>query len=82
MDLLFLKHLHLLTTIMPDHSHITELLNETHKKTQDLSCLINQAYALTIRMKLAANWMTRLYQYGAELVNFTMEQKVLALIIY
>ena len=27
MDLLFLKHLHLLTTIMPDHSHITELLD-------------------------------------------------------
>ena len=31
MDLLFLKHLHPLTTIMPDHSHVTELLNETHK---------------------------------------------------
>ena len=25
-------------------------------------------------MKLATNWMTRLYQNGAELVNFTMEQ--------
>ena len=31
MDLLFLKHLHPLTTIMPDHSHITELLDEMHK---------------------------------------------------
>ena len=48
MDLLFLKHLHLLTIIMPDHSHITELLDETHRKTQDLSFLINQAHALTI----------------------------------
>ena len=74
MDLLFLKHLHLLTTIMPDHSHITELLDETHRKTQDLSFLINQAHALTIRMKLATNWTTRLYQNGAEPVNFTTEQ--------
>ena len=31
MDLLFLKHLHPLTTIMPDHSHVTELLDEMHK---------------------------------------------------
>ena len=31
MDLLFLKHLHPLTMIMPDHSHITELLDEMHK---------------------------------------------------
>ena len=52
MDLLFLKHLHLLTTIMPDHSHVMELLNKTHRKTQDLSFLIDQAHALTIRMKL------------------------------
>ena len=74
MDLLFLKHLHLLTTIMPDHSHITELLDETHKKTQELSFLIDQAHALTIRMGLATNWMTRLYQDGAGPVNFTMEQ--------
>ena len=74
MDLLFLKHLHPLTTIMPDHSHITELLDETHKKTQDLSFLINQAHALTVWMKLATNWTTRLYQNGAELVNFTTEQ--------
>ena len=28
MDLLFLKHLHPLTTIMPDHSHVTELLDD------------------------------------------------------
>ena len=74
MDLLFLKHLHPLTTIMPDHSHIMELLDEMHKKTQDLSFLIDQAHALTIRMKLVTNWTTRLYQNGAELVNFTTEQ--------
>ena len=74
MDLLFLKDLHPLTTIMPDHSHVTELLEKTHRKTQDLSFLINQAHALTIQMKLATNWMTRLYQNGAEPVNFTMEQ--------
>ena len=74
MDLLFLKHLHPLTTIMPDHSHIMELLEEMHRKTQDLSFLIDQAHTLTIRMKLVTNWMTRLYQNGAELVNFTMEQ--------
>ena len=74
MDLLFLKHLHPLTTIMPDHSHVTELLEEMHRKTQDLSFLIDQAHALTIRMKLATNWTTRLYQNGAEPVNFTMEQ--------
>ena len=74
MDLLFLKHLHPLTTIMPDHSHVMGLLDETHKKTQDLSFLIDQAHTLTIQMKLATNWMTRLYQNGAELVNFTMEQ--------
>ena len=36
--------------------------------------LINQAHALTIQMKLATNWTTRLYQYGAEPVNFTTEQ--------
>ena len=74
MDLLFLKHLHPLTTIMPDHSHVTELLEEMHRKTQDLSFLIDQAHTLTIQMKLATNWTTRLYQNGAELVNFTMEQ--------
>ena len=59
---------------MPDHSYIMELLDKTHRKTQDLSFLIDQAHALTIRMKLATNWMTRLYQNGAEPVNFTMEQ--------
>ena len=74
MDLLFLKHLHPLTMIMPDHSHIMELLDEMHKKMQDLSFLIDQAHALTIRMKLATNWTTRLYQNGAEPVNFTTEQ--------
>ena len=74
MDLLFLKHLHPLTTIMSDHSHVTELLDETHKKTQELSFLIDQAHALTIRMGLATNWTTRLYQDGAGPVNFTTEQ--------
>ena len=74
MDLLFLKHLHLLTMIMPDHSHITELLDVMHRKTQDLSFLIDQAHALTVWMKLATNWTTRLYQNGAEPVNFTTEQ--------
>ena len=48
MDLLFLKHLHPLTTIMPDHSHITELLDDMHRKTQDLSFLIDQAHALSV----------------------------------
>ena len=48
MDLLFLKHLHLLTTIMPDHSHVTELLDETHSRTQDLTFLIDQAHALCV----------------------------------
>ena len=74
MDLLFLKHLHPLSTIMPDHSHITELLDETHQRTQDLSFLIDQAHALSVRMKLATDWMTRLYQKGAGPVNFNMEQ--------
>ena len=48
MDLLFLKHLHPLTMIMPDHSHVTELLDETHKKKQDLSFPIDQVHALTV----------------------------------
>ena len=74
MDLLFLKHLHPLTTIMPDHSHITELLNEMHRQTQDLSFLIDQAHALSVRMKLATDWTTRLYQKGAGPVNFNTEQ--------
>ena len=74
MDLLFLKHLHPLTTIMPDHSHVTELLDDTHRKTQDLSFLIDQAHALSVRMKLVTDWTTRLYQKGAGPVNFNMEQ--------
>ena len=74
MDLLFLKHLHPLTTIMLDHSHITELLDDMHRKTQDLSFLINQAHALSVRMKLATDWTTRLYQKGAGPVNFNTEQ--------
>ena len=74
MDLLFLKHLHPLTTIMPDHSHITELLDEMHRQTQDLSFLIDQAHALSVRMKLATDWTTRLYQKGAGPVNFNTEQ--------
>ena len=74
MNLLFLKHLHLLTTIMPDHSHITELLDDTHRKTQDLTFLIDQAHALSVRMKLATNWTTRLIQKGAGPVNFNLEQ--------
>ena len=55
MDLLFLKHLHPLTTIMPDHSHVMELLDETHSRTQDLTFLIDQAHALCVRMKLATD---------------------------
>ena len=74
MDLLFLKHLHPLTTIMPDHSHVTELLDETHSRTQDLTFLINQAHALCVRMKLVTDWTTRLYQKGAGPVNFNTEQ--------
>ena len=74
MDLLFLKHLHPLTTIMPDHSHITELLDDMHRKTQDLSFLIDQAHALSVQMKLATDWTTRLYQKGAGPVNFNTEQ--------
>ena len=74
MDLLFLKHLHPLTTIMPDHSHVTELLDDTHRKTQDLTFLIDQAHALSVRMKLATDWTTRLYQKGAGPVNFNTEQ--------
>ena len=56
---------------MPDHSHVTELLDQTHKKTQELSFLIDQAHAL---LGLVTNWTTRLYQDGAGPVNFTMEQ--------
>ena len=74
MDLLFLKHLHPLTIIMPDHSHVTELLNETHSQTQDLTFLIDQAHALCVQMKLATDWTTRLYQKGAGPVNFNTEQ--------
>ena len=74
MDLLFLKHLHPLTTIMPDHSHVMELLDDTHRKTQDLSFLIDQAHALSVQMKLATDWTTRLYQKGAGPVNFNTEQ--------
>ena len=59
---------------MPDHSHVTELLDQTHKKTQELSFLIDQAHALTVQMGLVTNWTTRLYQDGAGPVNFTMEQ--------
>ena len=51
-----------------------ELLDTTHKKTEDLSFLIDQAHTLTVQMKLATNWMTGLYQNGAEPVNFTTEQ--------
>ena len=57
-------------TIMPDHSHVMELLEEMHRKTQDLSFLIDKAHALTVQMKLATNWTTRLYQKGAGPVNF------------
>ena len=48
---------------MPDHSYIMELLDKTHRKTQDLSFLIDQAHALTVWMKLVTNWMTRLCDY-------------------
>ena len=74
MDLQYLTHLHLLTTIMPDHSHVTELLDETHNQTQDLVFLIDQAHALSVWMKLATDWTTRLYQKGAGPVNFDTEQ--------
>ena len=74
MDLLFLKHLHPLTTIMLDYSHVMELLDDMHRKTQDLSFLINQAHALSVQMKLATDWTTRLYQKGAGPVNFNTEQ--------
>ena len=74
MDLLFLKHLHPLTTIMLDYSHVMELLDDMHRKTQDLSFLIDQAHALSVQMKLATDWTTRLYQKGAGPVNFNTEQ--------
>ena len=74
MDLLFLKHLHPLTMITPDHSHVMELLNNTQKKTQELSFLIDQAHTISVQMKQATKWMTKVYQNGAEPVNFTTEQ--------
>ena len=59
---------------MPDHSHVTELLDEMHNQTQDLVFLIDQAHAVSVWMKLATDWTTRLYQKGAGPVNFSTEQ--------
>ena len=74
MDLLFLKRLHPLTMITPDHSHAMELLDNTQRKTQELSFLIDQAHTISVQIKQVTKWMTRVYQNRVELVNFTMEQ--------
>ena len=74
MDLLFLKHLHPLTMVTPDHSHIMELLDNTQNRTQELSFLINQAHTISVQMKQVTKWTTRVYQNGVEPISFTTEQ--------
>jgi hypothetical protein len=47
MDLIFLKHTHLATMIVPDKSHTIELVSNVQDKTNDLAYYIDKLSDLT-----------------------------------
>ena len=51
MDQLFIKHSHHATPIIPDRSHITELIDDTQTLTRELANHINNAHAIIDTMK-------------------------------
>ena len=51
MDQLFIKHSHHAVPIIPDRSHITELIDDTQTLTRELANHVNNARAIIDTMK-------------------------------
>ena len=66
MDQLFIKHSHHAMPIIPDRSHITELIDDTQTLTRELADHINNAHAIIDTMKQTTKWTRSLYPNGTK----------------
>jgi hypothetical protein len=66
MDLIFLKHTHPATTIVPDKSHTIELINNVQDKMNDLAYYIDKLSNLTDTIQRNTKWTKRVYLGGAK----------------
>ena len=66
MDQLFIKHSHHAAPIIPDRSHITELIDDTQTLTRELTDHINNAHAIIDTMKRTTKWTHNLYPNGTK----------------
>jgi hypothetical protein len=66
MDLIFLKHTHPVTTIVPDRSHTIELVNNVQDKTNDLAYYIDKLSDLTDTIQRNTKWTKKVYLGGAK----------------
>ena len=71
MDQLFIKHSHHATPIIPDWSHITELIDDTQTPTRELTDHINNARAIIDTMKRTTKWTRSLYPNGTKPQRFS-----------
>jgi hypothetical protein len=66
MDLIFLKHTHPATMIVPDKSHTIELVNNIQDKTNNLAYYINKLSDLTNTIQRNTKWTKKVYHGGAK----------------
>jgi hypothetical protein len=66
MDLIFLKHTHPATTIVPDKSHTIELINNIQDKTNDLAYYIDKLSDLTDTIQQNTKWTKKVYLGGVK----------------
>ena len=71
MDQLFVKHSHHAAPIIPDRSHITELIDDTQTLTRELTDHINNARAIIDTMKRTTKWTHNLYPNGTKPQRFS-----------
>ena len=71
MDQLFIKHSHHAAPIIPDRSHITELIDDTQTLTRELTDHINNAHAIIDTMKRMTKWTHNLYPNGTKPQRFS-----------
>ena len=70
MDQLFIKHSHCAMPIIPDWSHITELIDDTQTLTRELANHINNACTIIDMMKQTTKWTCSLYPNGTKPQRF------------
>jgi hypothetical protein len=66
MDLIILKHTHLVTMIVPDRSHTIELVKNVQDKTNDLAYYIDKLSDLTDTIQWNTKWTKKVYLEGAK----------------